>query len=141
MTIAVHHRNSSGSKQQGQQHHQPSPKPSTNQYYSSYQQGVYYAADQTKTLHDTHQTYTAADETAAAVLQQMTSQRHQIQGAHDDVWEMRQATAQVQRELMQLQKKYQEKKRKLYITIAILAMTDFLLFLRIVQCHGNFYCF
>ena len=110
------------------------------QQYTSYQQGVYYAADQTKTLENTTQAYHQADDTANKVLQQMSTQRQQIQGAHDDVWQMRMSTEQAKRELEELQAKYRAKKNRLYMWIAGLAVTDFLLFLRILQCRGNFYC-
>lgn len=111
------------------------------EYYTSYQQGSYYASEQTKTLEDSAKTYHEAEDTANRVLQQMNTQRQQIGNAHDNVWEMRQATEQAKRELIELQKKYQHKKRRLYVWIAVLALTDFLLLLRIIQCHGNFYCF
>jgi hypothetical protein len=110
------------------------------QHYTSYQQGVYYAADQTKTLEDSNKAYYQADETANKVLQQMTTQRQQVEGAHDDVWVMRQATEQAKRELQELQAKTRQKKNRLYGWIALLAVTDFLLFLRILHCRGNFYC-
>ena len=106
----------------------------------SYQPPVHYAADQTKTLEDTTKAYYQADETAANVLQKMTNQRQQIEGAHNNVWEMRQATEKAKRELMELQQKYRLKKQRLYVTIFLLGLTDLLLFFRIVQCHGNFFC-
>ena len=121
--------------------------------YNSYQQGgasatttgyqppVFYAADQTKTLEDTTKTYYQADETAAHVLNQMTAQRQQILGAHDNVFEMRNTAAQAKRELEELRQKYRQKKLRLYLWIAGLSIVDLLLFIRMVQCHGNFYCF
>lgn len=119
---------SSGNNNKGQQH------------YSSYQQGVYYAESQTKTLQDTTKTYHQADETATNVLHHMTAQRQQLHGANDNVWEMRQATEKAKREMEELRAKYRRKKNRLYAMIAALAFTDFLLLLRIIHCHGNFYC-
>ena len=115
---------------------------------SSYQHGgvggyrppIHYAADQTKVMEDTTQAYYQADETAARVLNQRTAQRQQIEGANNSVWGMREATEKAKREMTELHKKYREKKQRLYITIALLGLTDLLLFLRILQCHGNFYC-
>ena len=40
----------------------------------------------------------------------------------------------------QLNNKYREKKFRLYVTIAALGFTDLLLFFRIVQCRGGFFC-
>lgn len=106
-----------------------------------YQPPVFYASDQTNVLEDATKTYYQADETAGHVLNQLTTQRQQIMGAHDNVWQMRQTTEQAKRELEGLRHKYQQKKQRLYMWIAILAITDTLLFFRILQCHGNFYCF
>ena len=116
---------------------------------SSYQKGalapggyrppIHYAADQTKVMQDSTQAYYQADETAARVLNQMTAQRQQIEGANNSVWGMREATEKAKREMTELHKKYREKKQRLYITIALLGLTDLLLFLRILQCHGNFF--
>ena len=120
---------------------------SSNAASSSYQHGggtyrppIHYAADQTKVMQDTTQAYYQADETAARVLHQMTAQRQQIEGANNSVWGMREATEKAKREMTELHKKYREKKQRLYITIALLGLTDLLLLVRILQCHGNFYC-
>jgi hypothetical protein len=95
--------------------------------YGSYQQGgnqqyqppVHYAADQTAVLEDSTKAYYQADETAAAVLQSMTAQKQQINGASSNVWDMRQATEKAKRELQQLHTKYRVKKQRLYVTIAL----------------------
>jgi hypothetical protein len=116
--------------------------------YGSYQQGgnqqyqppVHYAADQTAVLEDSTKAYYQADETAAAVLQSMTAQKQQINGASSNVWDMRQATEKAKRELQQLHTKYRIKKQRLYVTIALLGSIDMLLFFRILQCRGNFFC-
>jgi chromosome segregation ATPase len=125
--------NTPNSSNKGNNNNRPS-------HYSSYQQGTYYAAEQTKTLEDSHKAFHEADQTAAAVLQQMTNQRSQLKDAHENVWDMRIATEQAKRELQELQVKYRQKKHRLYTMIGILAFTDIVLFLRLVHCHGNFYC-
>ena len=106
----------------------------------SYQPPVHYARDQTKTLEDTTSTFYQADNTATAVLNQMTAQRQQISGAHENVYEMRQAMERAKQEMVALQNKYRDRKRKLYVTIFLLGMTDFLLLVRLFQCHGSFFC-
>lgn len=119
-----------------------------NNRFSSYQQGSYqppnsstiYAQQQTDVLTDTVKTQYEAEGTANAVLTRMTEQRHQLTNAHDDVWHMRTATEQAKRELQELNNKYRQKKLRLYGYIAMLGITDLLLFLRIVQCRGGFFC-
>lgn len=106
-----------------------------------YQPPVFYASDQTDVLRDTTKTFYQADETAGRVLDQLTLQRQQISGAHDNVWHLRQTAEKAKRELEELRQKYRQKKQRLYMWIAILAATDFLLLIRIIHCHGNFYCF
>ena len=124
----------------------PTSNPNTGENrYPSYQQGsyqppVHYAADQTKKLEDTTKTFYQADETAGHVLGHMTAQRHQIEGAHGNVWEMRQATDKAKREIEELHAKYRAKKQRLYVMIAGLSLVDMLLFFRILQCKGNFFC-
>jgi len=115
---------------------------SSNAPYSSYQQGATfqtYAEQQTGVIHDTVKTQYEAEGTATAVLGQMNAQRHQIKGANDDVWAMREATAKAKRELEELREKNLRKKRRLYYWIAGLATVDFLLFMRLIQCHGHFF--
>jgi hypothetical protein len=122
-----------------------------NNRFNSYQQGGggsyvppgsgrTYADQQTNVLEDTVKTHYQAEGTAANVLTQMHTQRHQIKGAHDDVWEMRKATEEARRELESLIAKNRRKKARLYAIIAALAMTDLLLFVRIAQCRGSFFC-
>lgn len=107
----------------------------------NYQPPVHYAADQTKTLQDTTKAYYQADETAQNILNQMEAQRQTIVGGHNDVYEMREATEKARREMTELQAKYRAKKQRLYLWIAMLSMTDLLLFFRIIQCRGSFFCF
>lgn len=107
----------------------------------AYKPPVYYAADQTKVLEDSTKVYYQTEDTANAVLNQLTQQRQQVVGAHNNVWEMRSAADKVQQELEELKAKYQAKKRRLYMYIGALSLIDFLLFFRIIQCGGNFYCF
>jgi hypothetical protein len=107
---------------------------------SGYQPPIFYAADQTRVLEDTTKAFYQADESANQVLSQLSGQRQQIVGAHDNVYRMRDATDKAKREMEELRSKYRQKKQKLYMWIAGLAFVDILLFLRMLQCHGNFYC-
>lgn len=102
--------------------------------------GRTYAEQQTNTIQDSVQTQYQAEEKAATVLSQMHTQRHQLHGAHDDVWKMREATEKAKREIADLNAKMQRKRRKLYAIIAALSIVDFLLFFRIVKCGGGFFC-
>jgi hypothetical protein len=108
---------------------------------TSYQAPIYYANDQTRILEETTKSYYNAEDTAGNVLQQMTQQRQQVVNAHDKVWDMRQATEIAKREIEELQGKYHAKKRRLYLYIGALSIIDILLFIRLIHCHGNFYCF
>eukprot|EP00978_Attheya_sp_CCMP212_P020066 scaffold57045_cov52-Attheya_sp.AAC.4 len=73
-------------------------------------------------------------------MAQMRTQRHQLTGAHEDVWEMRQSTEKAKRELMDLRHKVLKKKRRLQAIVVGLAVVDFFLFIRIVKCGGSFFC-
>uniref|UniRef100_A0A7S1GJ28 Uncharacterized protein n=1 Tax=Cyclophora tenuis TaxID=216820 RepID=A0A7S1GJ28_CYCTE len=116
--------------------------------YQSYQQGggsyvppgATYAEQQTSVLQDTVKTQYSTDAAAANVLNQMHTQRQQLQGARDDVWAMREATANAKRELADLAARNRQRRLKLYGVIAGLSALDFILFIRIVQCHGSFFC-
>lgn len=114
--------------------------------FGSYQQSGYappgktFADQQTGTLSETVKTQYQAEETANAVMSQLHGQRHQLQGANNDVWDMRQATEQTKRELKELHSKYKEKKLRLYVWIAILGSLDLLLLLRLLRCRGSFFC-
>jgi hypothetical protein len=112
----------------------------TNNASSHYQPPVFYAADQTQTLQDTTKTMFQADETAGAVLDGLQRQRQQIIGARDNATTLKEATDAARRELELLRQKYRAKKQKLYIWIVALGILDVLLFVRIVQCRGNFFC-
>lgn len=118
-----------------------------NNRFTSYQKGgsyeppgQTYAEQQTNVLEDTVKTHYQAETTAANVLTQMHTQRHQLQGASDDVWEMRKTTEEAKRELANLAAKNRRKKHRLYAIITALAITDFFLFLRLLQCRGGFFC-
>eukprot|EP00979_Chaetoceros_neogracilis_P001947 scaffold349_cov267-Chaetoceros_neogracile.AAC.42 len=50
-----------------------------------------YAQQQTQVIEDSMRAHYETEATSAAVLSQMRTQRGQLQGAHDNVWEMRQA--------------------------------------------------
>ena len=99
-----------------------------------------YEQQQTKVVEDSLKTNYDAEGTAAAVLSQMTTQRYQLQSAHDDVWQMREATEKAKRELADMYAKSQAKKRKLQMVIAALAITDAILFFRLLKCGGSFIC-
>ena len=118
-----------------------------NNRFNSYQQGGSYvppgksfADQQTNVISDTMKSQYQAESTANAVLTQLHTQRHQLQGANDNVWDMRQATEETKRELQDLHAKYRARKNKLKIYIALLASADLFLFLRLLQCHGSFFC-
>mmetsp|Transcript_10256 Transcript_10256/g.21587 ORF Transcript_10256/g.21587 Transcript_10256/m.21587 type:complete len:156 (-) Transcript_10256:349-816(-) len=95
---------------------------------------------QTQMMEDTLRTNYEAEGTAATVLSQMTTQRYQLQSAHDNVYDMRETTEKAKRELADLAAKTKRKKRRLQTIVALLAVTDMLLFLRILQCGGSFFC-
>lgn len=118
-----------------------------NNRFNSYQQsgsyvppGQTFADKQTGMLSDTVKTQYQAEETANAVMNHLHGQRHQLQTANNDVWDMRQATEQTKRELKELHAKYKEKKLRLYMWIVLLGAIDFLLFLRLLRCRGSFFC-
>jgi hypothetical protein len=118
-----------------------------NNRYQSYQQGGSYvppgrtyAEKQTNILQDSVQTQFQAEEKANAVLSHMHVQRHQLQGARDDVWEMQDATAKAKREIADLAARYRRKRHRLYAIIAVLSIADLLLFVRLVECGGSFFC-
>mmetsp|Transcript_34526 Transcript_34526/g.103205 ORF Transcript_34526/g.103205 Transcript_34526/m.103205 type:complete len:156 (-) Transcript_34526:542-1009(-) len=99
-----------------------------------------YSEQQTQVVEDTLRTHYEAEGTAATVLSQMTTQRYQLQGAHDNVFDMRETTEKAKRELADLAAKNKRKKRRLQGIVILLAVTDLLLFVRIVQCGGSFFC-
>ena len=102
--------------------------------------GNSYQEEQNYIVRDSLKTNYDADGTAAAVLSQMTTQRYQLQSAHDDVFQMREATEKAKRELADMYAKNQAKKRRLQMIIAVLAVTDMFLFLRLLKCGGSFIC-
>ena len=112
---------------------------STSGGYQPPSQGTY-AEQQTATVEDTMKAHYEAEGTAAAVMSQLTTQRHQLQRAHDDVGDTRMKGEQAKRELDELINKVRRKKRRLQVIIAMLATADLLLFLRIAQCGGSFFC-
>ena len=85
-------------------------------------------------------THYQSENTATNVLSQMQTQRQQLQGAHDNVWEMRQAADKAKKDITALVKKAREKKFRLQIIVIVLATIDFLLFVRLLQCGGSFFC-
>mmetsp|Transcript_11954 Transcript_11954/g.16536 ORF Transcript_11954/g.16536 Transcript_11954/m.16536 type:complete len:150 (-) Transcript_11954:239-688(-) len=102
--------------------------------------GNAYAEQQTGVMEDTMKTHYEAEGTAATVLSQMTTQRYQLQGAHDNVHEMRETTAKAKQNLEELRTKMLKKKRKLQAIAAVLAIADIFLFFRLLYCGGSFFC-
>ena len=119
-----------------------------NNRYQSYQQGATayippgrsYAEQQTNIIQDSVKTQYNAEATANTVLSQMHTQRHQLQGAHDDVWKMREATEKAKREIEDLAAKRRLQRFRLYGLIAVLGIVDVVLFLRLITCGGSFFC-
>jgi hypothetical protein len=81
-----------------------------------------------------------AENTAGNVLTQMQTQRQQLKGAHNNVWEMRQAAEKAKQDITSLIQKARKKKLRLQMIAAALAGVDFLLFIRLIQCGGSFFC-
>lgn len=107
---------------------------------TGYQPPLFYAKDQTTVLEDATRTYYETDDTANRVLNTLLSQRQQLQNTDTTIHNMHSTTQQVSKEIELLRTKYIQKKRHLYMYIAALSVIDILLFLRMIQCHGNFYC-
>ena len=99
-----------------------------------------YADQQTQVVEDAMRTHVQAETTANTVMATLHAQRQQLQNANDDTWAMRTNVANAQRELKELQQKAFQKKQRLYIVIGMLGLVDTMLFLRIVQCGGSFFC-
>jgi len=70
----------------------------------------------------------------------MRTQRGQLQGANDNVWEMRQAAEKAKKDITHISAKVRQKKLRLQMIVALLAAIDFFLFIRLVQCGGSFFC-
>mmetsp|Transcript_10137 Transcript_10137/g.18299 ORF Transcript_10137/g.18299 Transcript_10137/m.18299 type:complete len:166 (-) Transcript_10137:158-655(-) len=99
-----------------------------------------FAEQQTQVVEDTMRTQIQAETTAGGVLAAMVGQKQQLQNANDDTWAMRTNVANAQRELKELQMKAWKKKQRLYGIIGLLSTVDLVLFFRIVQCGGSFFC-
>jgi hypothetical protein len=108
--------------------------------YRPPQLGLTYAEQQTQVLDDTMRTHVHAETTANTLLATLHSQRQQLQNANEDTRQMRTNVAEASKELKELQRKVMARKHKLYMMIGILALVDTMLFLRIVQCGGSFFC-
>eukprot|EP00594_Rhizosolenia_setigera_P013309 CAMPEP_0178965960 /NCGR_PEP_ID=MMETSP0789-20121207/16636_1 /TAXON_ID=3005 /ORGANISM="Rhizosolenia setigera, Strain CCMP 1694" /LENGTH=119 /DNA_ID=CAMNT_0020651131 /DNA_START=180 /DNA_END=539 /DNA_ORIENTATION=+ len=102
--------------------------------------GTTYAEQQTGVVEDSLRTQYQAEATANTVMAQMTTQRYQLQGARDNVADMRQTTEKAKKELADLASKAAKKRRRLQMIIAFLAATDTLLFFRLAYCGGSFFC-
>ncbi len=80
------------------------------------------------------------ESTAGNVLNQMQTQRQQLQGAQGNVWEMRQSAEKAKRDIIAMVKKARQKKLKLQVIAIGLALVDFFLLVRLLQCGGSFFC-
>mmetsp|Transcript_32307 Transcript_32307/g.39687 ORF Transcript_32307/g.39687 Transcript_32307/m.39687 type:complete len:167 (+) Transcript_32307:140-640(+) len=114
--------------------YQPPPVSNTTNNTSNYVQ------QQTQTTEDSLRTQYQAEATANTVLSQMTTQRYQLQNAHDRVYDMRETTEKAKRELADLAAKNRKKKRRLQLIILLLGTLDLFLFLRLLYCGGSFFC-
>mmetsp|Transcript_34021 Transcript_34021/g.81434 ORF Transcript_34021/g.81434 Transcript_34021/m.81434 type:complete len:159 (-) Transcript_34021:175-651(-) len=126
----------SGNSQSSSYQNMTTPSPS----YQAPQLSGAYEQRQTRVVEDAVRTNVEAETTAGNVLTQLEAQRNQLQRADDDAWAMREDVARAQRELRELQQKTWEKKRRLYAVIGALSFVDAMLFFRIVQCGGSFFC-
>eukprot|EP00586_Coscinodiscus_wailesii_P020349 CAMPEP_0172501516 /NCGR_PEP_ID=MMETSP1066-20121228/150598_1 /TAXON_ID=671091 /ORGANISM="Coscinodiscus wailesii, Strain CCMP2513" /LENGTH=140 /DNA_ID=CAMNT_0013276327 /DNA_START=162 /DNA_END=584 /DNA_ORIENTATION=+ len=99
-----------------------------------------YAQQQTQITEDSLRTQYEAEATANTVLSQMTTQRYQLQNAHDQVTGMKETTEMAKRELADLASKTLKKKRRLQLIVAALGTLDFLLLVRLFYCGGSFFC-
>mmetsp|Transcript_13581 Transcript_13581/g.25503 ORF Transcript_13581/g.25503 Transcript_13581/m.25503 type:complete len:148 (-) Transcript_13581:928-1371(-) len=99
-----------------------------------------YAQQQTQILEDTMRTHYETEATSAAVLSQMKAQRGQLKGAHDNVWEMRQAAEKAKADITIMIKKARQRKIRLQAIAVLLGSIDFLLLIRLIQCGGSFFC-
>ena len=103
-------------------------------------EGGTYQEQQSHIVEDSLKTNYEAEGTAAAVLSQMSTQRYQLKAAHDDVWEMREATEKAKRELADMHAKSRKKKKRLQMIIGVFAVADTFLLLRLLRCGGSFFC-
>lgn len=131
-------RNNAGSGNSGASSYQRG-EPS-NAYLPPQLAGGTYAEHQTGVVEDAVRTQIEAEATANGVMAALGGQRQQLQNANDDTWAMRQNVAQAQAELKELQRKARLKKHRLYVIIGVLSTVDLVLFFRIVQCGGSFFC-
>lgn len=99
-----------------------------------------FAQQQTQIIEDTMKTHYETEATSAAVLSQMRQQRQQLQGAQSNAWEMREAAEKAKRDLTSMAARQRRKKLKLQIIAGALALIDLILFLRLIQCGGSFFC-
>jgi hypothetical protein len=102
--------------------------------------GNTYVEQQTNMIEDIARTNIEVETNANNILSTLYGQRAQIQNANDNTWQMRANVVNAQRELKELQHKAFLKKQKLYIIIAVLSLVDIVLFCRMVQCGGSFFC-
>lgn len=70
----------------------------------------------------------------------MQTQRQQLNGANNNVWEMRQNAEKAKEDITVMVKRARQKRRKLQIIAIGLALIDFFLLVRLLQCGGSFFC-
>lgn len=70
----------------------------------------------------------------------MRTQRGQLEGAHENVWQMRQAAEKAKNDLQVMIRKARQKKLRLKIIAGALGFIDFVLIIRLIQCGGSFFC-
>ncbi|KAL3808187.1 hypothetical protein ACHAXA_009542 [Cyclostephanos tholiformis] len=99
-----------------------------------------YYERQSKVVEESMRTYMRAENTASNVILTLQMQRQKLQKANDDTWKIRSNAIKAQQQLKELQQKAWKKKQCLYAIIAMLAFVDYVLFVRIIQCGGSFFC-
>ncbi|GMI05008.1 hypothetical protein TrLO_g2863 [Triparma laevis f. longispina] len=91
-------------------------------------------------LRDTIAKNYEAQATASNVMYNMNGQRDQLEGARGNVLEIKEMTKLAKAELEELRRKATWRRRKLYVIIGVLSITDMFLFYRLAKCGGYFWC-
>lgn len=99
-----------------------------------------YAEQQSQIVEDSMRYYMQAENVASNVILSLQMQRQQLQKANDDTWKIRSNAIKAQQQLKELQQKAWKKKQCLYAIIAILSFVDYVLFVKLVECGGSFFC-
>ncbi|GMH99068.1 hypothetical protein TrVE_jg9174 [Triparma verrucosa] len=91
-------------------------------------------------LRDTIAKNYEAQATASNVMFNMNGQRDQLEGARENVRGVQEMTKLAKVELEEIRMKATWRRRKLYVIIAVLSITDAFLFYRLAKCGGYFWC-